>query len=162
MPGTRLVKTDQNKNVIFNIHASVLALRGSDIVPQPISSRDGSLLLLWNGEVFDSLDADFDLTQHDGAQLLRAMEERVAERCSTRARPTAIKEAFSHVLSSIDGPYAAVLIDVSMQRAAVHKDALKLTDLKCYAPARCVAASSHSAETRSAGAPCWWLSIKAA
>lgn len=100
-----------NGTLDVDLCASVLALRGEAIVPQPICSTDRKLLLLWNGEVFVTKLAGFDLDAHDGEQLISDIERRIDR---TTRDPDALGHAFTQTLSAIEGPYAAVLLDVSV------------------------------------------------
>jgi asparagine synthetase B (glutamine-hydrolysing) len=88
----------------------VLALRGPTITRQPVYSQDKKLLLLWNGEVFDSL-VSMDPLLNDGEQIMRELEYRLDSKDSKSRM--AIQDAFVDTLSNIEGPYATVLYDVS-------------------------------------------------
>lgn len=100
-----------NGTLDIDLCASVLALRGEAIVPQPIYSSDRKLLLLWNGEAFVTKLAGFDLDAHDGEQLISEIERKIDR---TTRDSDALGEAFTQTLSAIEGPYAAVLLDVSV------------------------------------------------
>lgn len=94
-----------NKQV--RLQGSVLALRGASVVRQPICSSDQRLLFLCNGEIFDSL-SPMDMSCNDGQQILSRIEEQLAGK-----EGLSLEEAVSSVLSSVEGPYAMVLYDVS-------------------------------------------------
>lgn len=89
------------------IRGSVLSLKGQQIIQQPIISGDGRLHMLWNGEVFDSL-TPLDPCTNDGVQLMT----RLMESIQGVKNEAAVERCISAVLSSIEGPYAAVISDV--------------------------------------------------
>ena len=88
------------------IQGSVLALRGPGVTQQPILSSDSRFLLLWNGEVFDSLH-EMDPLSNDGEQIMYCIEEQID-------RHAPVESALCSVLGGIEGPYAMILIDVRM------------------------------------------------
>ncbi|UZJ53533.1 hypothetical protein CBS101457_002853 [Exobasidium rhododendri] len=88
------------------IHSSVLALQGVEITRQPIFTQDDRLQLLWNGEVFES-QFEMDPSINDGQQLL----SRIEQLSGIADEPRSVEDAFVEVLSSIEGPYAALLYD---------------------------------------------------
>lgn len=91
----------------MRLQGSVLALRGTSVTRQPIFSTDSRLLLLWNGEVFDSL-SSMDMSLNDGEQILSQIEKLLKGMDGS-----SLEEIVSSVLSSVEGPYALVLFDVS-------------------------------------------------
>lgn len=117
-PGLDSLYTSHAKDLRITIHASVLALQGQHVVSQPIVSSDGSIVLLWNGEVFESALNGFDFRLHDGEQLLDAIWRKIDKMQAAHGRYHAVAQAFSTTLSAIDGPYAVVLLDVSGQSRA--------------------------------------------
>lgn len=88
----------------FRVCASVLALRGAQVTNQPIRTADDRLMLLWNGEVFHSTLSGFDYNKHDGVQILDQIYDKVNNNKD-------LSNALTSVLESVEGPYAAVLID---------------------------------------------------
>jgi asparagine synthetase B (glutamine-hydrolysing) len=79
-------------------------LRGEEVVSQPLRTDDGRYMLLWNGEVFHTTLANFDLDEHDGKQILDCMQEMLR-------KGETLATSFASTLSSVEGPYAAILID---------------------------------------------------
>ncbi|PWN33276.1 uncharacterized protein FA14DRAFT_60069 [Meira miltonrushii] len=95
-----------SEGIQIRLCASVLALRGDQVVSQPLWTDDGRYMFLWNGEVFHSTLPDFDLDKHDGVQILECIQDLVR-------KGKVLATAFASVLGSIEGPYAAVLIDTT-------------------------------------------------
>lgn len=88
----------------IRVCASVLALRGDQVVSQPLWTDDGRYMLLWNGEVFHSTLPGFDLDKHDGVQILECIQDLIR-------KGEVLETAFASVLGALEGPYAAILID---------------------------------------------------
>lgn len=88
------------------IQGSVLALRGPGVTRQPILSSDSRFLLLWNGEVFDSLH-EMDPLSNDGEQIMHCIEEQIGGHAP-------VDSVLCSVLGGIEGPYAMIFIDVSV------------------------------------------------
>ena len=88
----------------WELHASVLCLRGKELTPQPITSQDGHLHLAWNGQIFSSEHEDdplLDMEKNDGAIIMTRLEEHADQ----------IPDVLVSTLSAVDGPYAFVLVD---------------------------------------------------
>lgn len=95
----------------WELHASVLCLRGKEHTPQPITSKDGHLHLAWNGQIFSSEyenDSLLDMEKNDGAMIMTRLEEHAHQ----------LPEVLVSALSAVDGPYAFVLLDT--QNACVY------------------------------------------
>lgn len=81
----------------WELHASVLCLRGKELTPQPITSQDGHLHLAWNGQIFSSEHEDdplLDMERNDGAIIMTRLEEHADQ----------IPDVLVSTLSAVDGP----------------------------------------------------------
>lgn len=85
--------------------AAVLGLRGAHVQPQPLITD--TMAFAWNGEVFDTPDAELAAAAergNDGAA--------VWERLCAAAAHEPLEEALVRVLGIVEGPYAFVLVHV--------------------------------------------------
>ncbi|SOV07603.1 uncharacterized protein UDID_05384 [Ustilago sp. UG-2017a] len=116
----------------LSLTSSVLSLRGAGITRQPLPCPDGSLLLAWNGQIFDwdttattatSSKVRLDTGENDGQILLDRIvhlnkqykQEVVADPC---------KFAINAALAEVEGPYAFVLLDRDESKLYFGRDPL--------------------------------------
>lgn len=133
--------------------SSVLSLRGDDLTAQPLESADGTVVLAWNGQVYD-------VRQEDGIENKngrRQRAERAAERLkagendavvvldwlvdavrsheahpsassssssSSSPRSQAFVAALDEVLSSIEAEWAATIVDVAGESIYYGRDSI--------------------------------------
>ncbi|KAF2752729.1 hypothetical protein EJ05DRAFT_505777 [Pseudovirgaria hyperparasitica] len=118
------VVTIPNEN--FTLYAyfltTVLSLRGSDIVAQPLVDRASGSVLCWNGEAWsirDEIVAESDTTKVFQSLLAASL-------ANARARATTDdhNDAILGVLSSVRGPYALVFYDAASGRLYFGRDCL--------------------------------------
>ncbi|CCI49558.1 unnamed protein product [Albugo candida] len=83
----------------FELHASVLHVRGDQITPQPIENAFSDILC-WNGEIFGGTDMPSDMALNDTQWLSDAFE-----RASIQSDP---ELAILDVITSIRGPFAVL------------------------------------------------------
>ncbi len=90
---------DLNEKYECYLAASVLSLRGIDVVKQPINDEIYRNYLLWNGEIFSSNIVNVNSNENDGLKLYECLSK------------TQNEEELFEVLSSIKGPYAFLYYD---------------------------------------------------
>ncbi|PKI84982.1 hypothetical protein MVES_000755 [Malassezia vespertilionis] len=141
------------------IGASVLGLCGSSVALQPMhASAAPHLVFLWSGEIFSTLDGDFDREKNDGTWIFAQIVQRVAAGnvCS----------AIVQTLAGVEGPYAYILLDLAAQCVYYGRDPLgrrslllHLSDVVCLASAVCMDTEDIVFEE----VPCstlWQLSVR--
>ena len=106
--------------------STVLSLRGSSVVRQPLRDQESGSVLCWNGEAWmigkqaiQSNDAEcvFDL-------FVNAVKRHSDNADETLASPDHSLQGVANVLSSITGPYAFVFYDAQHHRVFYGRDAL--------------------------------------
>ena len=90
---------DLNEKYECYLAASVLSLRGIDVIKQPINDEIYRNYLLWNGEIFSSNIVNVNSNENDGLKLYECLSK------------TQNEEELFEVLSSIKGPYAFLYYD---------------------------------------------------
>lgn len=113
--------------VRLSLCSSVLALRGDEIIRQPVESASGDLLLMWNGEVFQSTIKDFDLEANDSQQLIDWFERSFETATSEEER----SKCFAQTLAGVEGPYAVALIDKRRGHIYFGRDPIGRRSLLC-------------------------------
>jgi asparagine synthetase B (glutamine-hydrolysing) len=120
---TTLEKTyiTSDENASFQVHATfmstVLALRGIDIVEQPLKDDAAGSALCWNGEAWSIAG---DVVNGNDSQLVFA---KLIEACDVEHAYKSTHNVID-VLSSIRGPYALVFYDARNQRIYYGRDCL--------------------------------------
>ncbi len=142
------LKSTDEEDLCISFFSSVLRLRGSELVQQPlVDGRSGSVLC-WNGEAWGI--AGVAVTGSDS----RAVFDLLLAAATAKDRPEAVIEA----LSSITGPAAFVFFDGNAQRLYYGRDSLGRRSLL-----RC--AESHGGFALSSIAPpqstCAWSEVDA-
>lgn len=96
--------------------STVLALRGDHLARQPLVSPDGRSILCWNGEAW-RLDRR-QVEGNDGEAIHDLLTKASASDASSR------QDAVLNVLRAIEGPFAFVYYDKSMQKLFFGRDRL--------------------------------------
>ena len=121
-PGSKM----QERTYFLTFLSTVLALRGSSVVRQPLRDPESGSLLCWNGEAWkignqliQGNDAEYVLNA-----FLNATRRHSDDTNDTLAAPNHSLQGFVDLLSSITGPYAFVFYDAQNHRVFYGRDAL--------------------------------------
>ena len=90
---------DLNETFVCYLAASVLSLRGLNLVTQPIYNETYNNYLLWNGEIFASNIVQVNSDENDGLKLYECLSKTQSEL------------EILDIISSIKGPYAFLYYD---------------------------------------------------
>lgn len=122
--------------LVLGLTSSVLALRGSGVVEQPLVHDGGEAVLCWNGEAWRI--GGQPVTTNDGKELLNAMVASVDHQDpSGSVRDT---------LRLIDGPFAFVYFDKRQGRLYFGRDRLGRRSLLIHRSAHALQLSSIAGE----------------
>ena len=97
--------------------STVLSLRGTEVIPQPLVDDGAASVLCWNGEAW-SVNGNA-VTGNDS----KAVFDLLLKACAT-ASSSGSKSAIIQVLSNIRGPYAMVFYDAVHARIYYGRDCL--------------------------------------
>lgn len=114
--GQTLCGNDASSVCCLTFSSTVLALRGDHLARQPLVSPDGRSILCWNGEAW-RLDRR-QVEGNDGEAIHDLLTKASASDASSR------QDAILNVLRAIEGPFAFVYYDKSMQKLFFGRDRL--------------------------------------
>ncbi|KAF2672225.1 hypothetical protein BT63DRAFT_191792 [Microthyrium microscopicum] len=100
--------------VYITLVASVLPLRGSDLVPQPLVDENPASVLCWNGEAWKINDEA--VTGNDSQLIFQKLRD--------AASGTDARSSIASFLSQIRGPFACVFLDQSSEKLYFGRDCL--------------------------------------
>ncbi|TKY84569.1 hypothetical protein EX895_006471 [Sporisorium graminicola] len=118
-----------------SLTSSVLSLRGDGITAQPLCSKDGRLLLAWNGQIFAWDDQQtssdrasssrhrLDSGENDAIILLDRIQQLLDQHIQDRT-DDACQQALCSALAEVEGPYAFVLLDRAQSKLYFGRDPL--------------------------------------
>lgn len=114
--GQTVCGNDASSVCCVTFSSTVLALRGDHLARQPLVSPDGRSILCWNGEAW-RLDRR-QVEGNDGEAIHDLLIKASASDASSR------QDAVLNVLRAIEGPFAFVYYDKSMQKLFFGRDRL--------------------------------------
>lgn len=114
--GQTVCSNDASFACCLTFSSTVLALRGDHLARQPLVSPDGRSILCWNGEAW-RLDGQ-QVEGNDGEAIHDLLTKASASGASFR------QDAILNVLRAIEGPFAFVYYDKSMQKLFFGRDRL--------------------------------------
>lgn len=114
--GQTVCGNDASSVCCLTFSSTVLALRGDHLARQPLVSPDGRSILCWNGEAW-RLDRR-QVEGNDGEAIHDLLTKASALDASSR------QDAVLNVLRAIEGPFAFVYYDKSMQKLFFGRDRL--------------------------------------
>ena len=116
----------QKRTRFLTFHSTVLSLRGSSIVKQPLSDTETGSLLCWNGEAWSigGESVQVNDAEHVFNIFLDAANRRGNKIDQTTASQDQSLQSVVDILSSITGPYAFVFYDAPHHRVFYGRDAL--------------------------------------
>lgn len=114
--GQTVCGNDASSLCCLTFSSTVLALRGDHLARQPLVSPDGRSILCWNGEAW-RLDRR-QVEGNDGEAIHDLLTKASASDASSR------QDAVLNVLRAIEGPFAFVYYDKSMQKLFFGRDRL--------------------------------------
>lgn len=114
--GQTVCGNDASSVCCLTFSSTVLALRGDHLAGQPLVSPDGRSILCWNGEAW-RLDRR-QVEGNDGEAIHDLLTKASASDASSR------QDAVLNVLRAIEGPFAFVYYDKSMQKLFFGRDRL--------------------------------------
>lgn len=114
--GQTVCGNDASSVCCLTFSSTVLALRGDHLARQPLVSPDGRSILCWNGEAW-RLDRR-QVEGNDGEAIHDLLTKASASDASSR------QDAVLNVLRAIEGPFAFVYYDKSMQKLFFGRDRL--------------------------------------
>lgn len=114
--GQTVCGNDASSLCCLTFSSTVLALRGDHLARQPLVSPDGLSILCWNGEAW-RLDRR-QVEGNDGEAIHDLLTKASASDASSR------QDAVLNVLRAIEGPFAFVYYDKSMQKLFFGRDRL--------------------------------------
>ena len=118
---------DQSKSTIYLVFVStVLALRGTNIVKQPLLDEVSGSLLCWNGEAWKLND---EVVHGNDAQVVFEALIAIASRCprshKTNPKPcNTCLTAFGKTMNTISGPFSFIFYDATAGRVFYGRDRL--------------------------------------
>lgn len=112
----KTLKSNNGSNLHLTFSASVLALRGTSVVSQPMTDEATGCLLMWNGEAW-KLRGQV-IKENDTQVAFRALLEAVAGVSDAGTRTL----AFRDVLANVTGPFAFLFYDALSQRILYGRD----------------------------------------
>ncbi|GAA5889240.1 hypothetical protein JCM6882_000684 [Rhodosporidiobolus microsporus] len=112
------VSTTKSFHFEMRFHASILHMRGDSVTLQPFVADNGDVFL-WNGEVFDGLEVS--PHENDGQKLFDRIQA---------YGPS----SFFAAIRDVEGPYAFVYYQASMQRLYFARDPLGRRSLLYHPP----------------------------
>lgn len=106
--------------------STVLSLRGSSIVKQPLRDSESGSLFCWNGEAWKIGNQSIQGNDAEGvfAVYLNMMQRHSGNADDALASPNRSLQAVIDTLCSVTGPYAFVLYDAQNHRVFYGRDAL--------------------------------------
>jgi asparagine synthetase B (glutamine-hydrolysing) len=109
--------------VFISIASSVLALRGNDVVPQPIFQEQSKTFLCWNGEAWKlsnhTSGAQGEITGNDAAAVFRLLVPNNPPQGASVAHHQICKS-----FEAVTGPFAMAFFDSRFQRLYFGRDFL--------------------------------------
>ncbi|KAK0743642.1 asparagine synthase-like protein [Schizothecium vesticola] len=114
--GQTVCSNDASLAHCLTFSSTVLALRGDHLARQPLVSPDGRTILCWNGEAW-RLDGHR-IEGNDGEAIHDLLTKASASDASSR------QDAILNVLRAIEGPFAFVYYDKSMEKLFFGRDRL--------------------------------------
>lgn len=114
--GQTICGNDASLACCLTFSSTVLALRGDHLARQPLVSPDGRSILCWNGEAW-RLDGQ-QVQGNDGEAIHHLLTKASASDAPCR------HDAVLNVLRAIEGPFAFVYYDKSMQKLYFGRDRL--------------------------------------
>ncbi|KAF2423581.1 hypothetical protein EJ08DRAFT_444990 [Tothia fuscella] len=111
------VNTKDNQEIFLSLSASVLCLRGTPLVPQPIVDPDSGCALCWNGEVWRLEGEQLPVLDGSDTKLIFKL---LCEAASSRESHIQIPK----VIERIRGPFAMVFYDGFSKKIYYGRDSL--------------------------------------
>ncbi|GAA6063304.1 hypothetical protein JCM10212_006714 [Sporobolomyces blumeae] len=118
---TRFVTLEDGATLELRFHASVLHLRGKGVTVQPFENDETGDVLLWNGEIFDSLTVD--VAENDGKKFFDLVESS-SSLASPDSTASTTPQGFLRALRQVDGPHAFVYYQAKTKMVWFARDAL--------------------------------------
>jgi len=112
-----LIESSQGVPVYATFLSTVLALRGSHVIEQPLKDEATGSILCWNGEAWSI--AGNAVEGNDSQLVFSKLQEACAAGAGALSVPNVVK-----LLSSIRGPYALVFYDAPNKRIYYGRDCL--------------------------------------
>ena len=136
--------------------ATVLSLRGHDLVAQPLEDLSSGSFLCWNGEVWKF--GNKVINGNDGEQVFKLLLDATEGTNFETSRQGSLEQAVLTRISSLTGPFAFVFYDAVNQRLYFGRDVLGRRSLlikKSEHDALIISSLGESADSQA------WLEIEA-
>ena len=114
------------RTCFLTFFSTVLSLRGSSIIKQPLRDSESGSLFCWNGEAWKIGNSSIQGNDAEGvfAVYLNMMKRHIGNADDALASPNRGLQAVVDTLCSVTGPYAFVLYDAQNHRVFYGRDAL--------------------------------------
>lgn len=109
-------------NIFLNFTSTVLSLRGSRTVTQPLQNLDGSHVLCWNGEAWSI--AGHPAKGNDTEAVFELLSAAASQSRGTNLSAQDASNAIAKHMATIAGPYAFVFFDRHAGRVYLGRDFL--------------------------------------
>lgn len=113
---------ENGSNIFLNFTSTVLSLRGSRTVSQPLQSADGSYVLCWNGEAWSI--AGQQATGNDTEAVFELLSSAASQTSDTTSGAQDASDNIAKQMATIAGPYAFVFYDKNAGRVYLGRDFL--------------------------------------
>jgi asparagine synthetase B (glutamine-hydrolysing) len=113
---------DGGGKIFLNFTSTVLSLRGSRTVSQPLQSSDGSHVLCWNGEAWSI--AGQATTGNDTEAVFQLLSTAASQSSGTTSSAQDASDNIAKQMATIAGPYAFVFYDRHAGRVYLGRDFL--------------------------------------
>lgn len=115
-------KGENGGNIFLNFTSTVLSLRGSRTVSQPLQNSDGSHVLCWNGEAWSI--AGQPTQGNDTVAVFELLSTAASQSFGTIPSAQDASDNIARQMAAIAGPYAFVFFDKHAGRVYLGRDFL--------------------------------------
>jgi len=116
------LQQESGGDIFLNFISTVLSLRGSRTVTQPLQSSDGSHVLCWNGEAWSI--AGQPAKGNDTEAVFELLSDAASQSRSTKLSAQDASNRIAKHMATIAGPYAFVFYDKHAGRVYLGRDFL--------------------------------------